>query len=254
MAFKKEDITQILIEQVYNIKDKGIISLDEQINKLEKSQNKEKILPQILIVRNAVIKNTKNLQFISKTLNNIINIFDKIVPILNITISILENLPLPTAPAPITTGVILKLSDDLKDLKEDKDIISKKSTNLDTVRLYVIDVHKELQQKINELDNLIKNYFPDSNFSESMDTFPPVEENGTIEPIEIKETSLNNLDVPYKGFTFEIREDKTNKTNIKKRFAVALDNNRVEILKSQSSFTTNLNILIEELKFMIDII
>ena len=56
----------------------------------------------------------------------------------------------------------------------------------------------------------------------------------------------------YKGFTFEIKYDGLNQTPYPKRFAQALDKSQIVRLKSESSFASDPNILIEELKFIID--
>ena len=56
----------------------------------------------------------------------------------------------------------------------------------------------------------------------------------------------------YKGFTFEIKYDELNQTPYPKRFAQALDKKQVVRLKSESSFASDPNILVEELKFIID--
>ena len=56
----------------------------------------------------------------------------------------------------------------------------------------------------------------------------------------------------YKGFTFEILLNTKEVTPYPKRYAVAKDKFNVIQLKSQESYTPNPNILIEELKFVID--
>ncbi len=65
-----------------------------------------------------------------------------------------------------------------------------------------------------------------------------------------KETELN--DNSYKGFTFEIKEDPTNVSSYTKRFAQALNIQKVPVLKSESSFASNPQVLIDQLKFIID--
>ena len=56
----------------------------------------------------------------------------------------------------------------------------------------------------------------------------------------------------YKGFTFEILQNTKETTAYPKRYAVAKDKFNVIQLKSQESYTPNPDILIEELKFVID--
>ena len=59
----------------------------------------------------------------------------------------------------------------------------------------------------------------------------------------------------YKGFKFALREENNPKFEVrgnKRHYAVALDTNNVEVLKSDSSFTLDPNDLIEQLKLIID--
>ena len=63
---------------------------------------------------------------------------------------------------------------------------------------------------------------------------------------------LTGNPLPYKGFTFEIKEDTTQNFNYPKRYAIARNIQGVQMLRSESSFASNPQILIEELKFAID--
>ncbi len=57
---------------------------------------------------------------------------------------------------------------------------------------------------------------------------------------------------PYKGFTFEIKQDTSQNFQYPKRFAIARNIQGIQVLKSESSFASNPEILIQELKFIID--
>lgn len=59
----------------------------------------------------------------------------------------------------------------------------------------------------------------------------------------------------YKGYTFEVIEDKTQTSangKVNKRYAIAKNSSGIEVFRSQSSFATDKQILIAELKFKID--
>lgn len=58
--------------------------------------------------------------------------------------------------------------------------------------------------------------------------------------------------LPYKGFTFEIKQDISQNFQYPKRFAIARNIQGIQVLKSESSFASNPEILIQELKFVID--
>ena len=71
------------------------------------------------------------------------------------------------------------------------------------------------------------------------------EEDDLIDP-------LTGNPLPYKGFTFEIKDDTSQNFKYPKRFAIARNIQGVQLLRSESSFASSPQILIEELKFQID--
>lgn len=63
---------------------------------------------------------------------------------------------------------------------------------------------------------------------------------------------LTNEPYPYKGFTFEIKVDTSQNFQYPKRYAIARNVQGIQVLRSESSFASSPEILIEELKFVID--
>ena len=63
---------------------------------------------------------------------------------------------------------------------------------------------------------------------------------------------LTGNPLPYKGFTFEIKQDTSQDFQYPKRFAIARNIQGIQVLRSESSFASSPEILIEELKFVID--
>jgi len=66
---------------------------------------------------------------------------------------------------------------------------------------------------------------------------------------EIAQTQ-NNL--TYKGFKLELQLDESNQSKYPRRFAQALNRQGVPVLKTESSFASNPEVLIDQLKFIID--
>ena len=97
----------------------------------------------------------------------------------------------------------------------------------------------ELKSKIKDIENRIENR-------------PPLSDNIVINPIPVNGT----LDIEYKGFKFAIRED--NKPNapkvngIYRHYGVAIDTSGIEVLRTESSFTQDTQILVDQLKLIID--
>ena len=63
---------------------------------------------------------------------------------------------------------------------------------------------------------------------------------------------LTGNPLPYRGFTFEIKQDTSQNFKYPKRFAIARNIQGIQVLRSESSFASSPQILIEELKFVID--
>jgi hypothetical protein len=69
------------------------------------------------------------------------------------------------------------------------------------------------------------------------------------------QTVINNIQVnkqTYKGFTLELVMDSYNPLQYPKRYAQALTQTGVPVLKTDSSFASDPQILLEQLKFLID--
>jgi hypothetical protein len=59
-------------------------------------------------------------------------------------------------------------------------------------------------------------------------------------------------DGKYRGFTLEIKLDESNNSKYPRRFAQALNVQGVPVLKTESSFASDPQVLLNELKFIID--
>jgi len=159
------------------------------------------------------------------------------IAIFSTIVSIISAIPLPTAPVPIVTSLILKFVTILE--KANKivlalsallpiiSIILQKAIDiLQEYRLQLLDINGQLEKSIIKNPSLINN---PNQFGTDLGT--------------------------YKGFKFALREENNPKFEVrgnKRHYAVALDTNNVEVLKSDSSFTLDPNDLIEQLKLIID--
>jgi len=76
-----------------------------------------------------------------------------------------------------------------------------------------------------------------------------IEDNNIIKNLQ---SSTPNSDNTYKGFKLEILLDDKNDLRFPKRYAVAKTPNGVIVLRTESSFASSVNVLLEEIKFIID--
>lgn len=74
-----------------------------------------------------------------------------------------------------------------------------------------------------------------------------------LTPAQLKRYAQPNGDeVGYKGYRIVVENDPKSPQVAPKRFAVAYNRNNVAVIKGPSSFSSDVNVLIEEVKFRID--
>jgi hypothetical protein len=164
-----------------------------------------------------------------ETNNNLINTLTTFSNSMNILVTILMSLPIPTSPFPITVGLILTAGDKLNYLK----------TLLDNISKYLSIVDKIVSKQQANVESHKINYNNQENVL--------VKNSVIISDIESK---VNKIITNYNGNDIYLREDKT--TNFIKYFAVAFDKHGKEFLRTDSSHLTNTQILIDKIKFLID--
>ena len=161
------------------------------------------------------------------------------INIFNAVIQIISNIPIPTSVPPgigIPVNVIMKL---VKILDKASRIVALLGSIIPVLVSSLNTVINELEELKSKLLNI----------------------NGILEESSVTNNNslINNPDEfgtnfeTYKGFKFALKEDnKNNVRGFKRHYAVAIDRNNVEVLKSESSFTLDPQDLIETLKIIID--
>lgn len=104
---------------------------------------------------------------------------------------------------------------------------------------------QDCAQQINEQGEFTISFIEINNELNSFIDPTTGEVDSTIDP-------LTGEPLPYKGFTFEIKVDTSQNFQYPKRYAIARNIQGIQVLRSESSFASNPDILIEELKFVID--
>jgi hypothetical protein len=186
-----------------------------------------------------------SLQKLVNTINNIITILNIILSIIILLFTIPKPFGLgPTMPTPIANKV-KKLQDLIVALNITLSILQGiLDAKLDDLR----DLKQQLKNINDILDNVILNNLSDS----ELQSF--------INNIQNQPNNLNTQFPEYKGFKFAIKEEETLgaqqaivvRGNIKRKYAVAINKDGVEVLKSEFSFTLDPADLIEQLKIIID--
>jgi hypothetical protein len=184
---------------------------------------------------NSTISKLTNLQKTLGLISVSLTIFNVLIPLLNRTA------PLTVIGVPPGVPVITMVAHD--EIRNKKQRLEKLVSALSAVlAIATVALANEIA-KLNELILRLKNI----NLS-------------GLDEQQLKDLTssiYNNVDnfPSYKGFTFKIKEEQNPAFVVKgnkRRYAVAVDRDGVEVLKSEYSFTLDPNDLVEQLKLIID--
>ena len=234
-------LLQSLAKKVAGIQERLLTQINKLKNKFPQDTcpTKEELL-NIIEKRNALAGGVNQLQNQIVTLGRTGDLITKIVTPLPPALTLLKVLPLPTAVPGVTAGSLVTLSDIFSTLKEILTRFKSIVGGFDFLENFAISILNRINDELKKLDSLIEKCAKELNIE-----------------YEVINDELNQ-DITeegfgvYKGFTFEIKYDGLNQTPYPKRFAQALDKNGIIKLKSESSFASDPNVLVEELKFIID--
>jgi len=229
----------------------GIATVQAIINKVPLDSIKNQILcprqDKILELINKRNKLVRQINGVYKTVSTI----SKILFGANIAITILEAgilavtvIPLPAPPVvPVTAS---KLEEPLRKAKIVVNILTLTLAAFGALLGIVLNL-------LNALDVLIQEC------AQSQDV--PFEAiNAELNTLVNQSTGISNSEViqaaqddnTYKGFTLEIKFDDTSSNKYPKRFAQALTTQGIPVLKTDSSFASDPQVLLDQLKFIID--
>jgi hypothetical protein len=216
-------ISQLVVQNL------GLQDLVDQTNEIIDTAQTPVQLDQARVTRNSAYN---TLDSNEKVLINVQNTLELIQLVISITEALIPLLFInPTPPLPL----IKSLQDRVALLNR---ILGAIINLLDPVVAYLNDLKNQLREVDNKLDIETINSLP------SLDRL-----NNLLNTIKQPQNEL------YKGFKLVIKEDNDPRTTVqgvKRHYAVAIDRSGVEVLKSQYSYTLEPNILIDQLKLVID--
>ena len=191
----------------------------------------------ITLINNS-IKKLENLKKNIERISKIISIFSAIILALNLAVTFLPPLTPP--------GAVKKITD----------IINKASALVAALSVILVIANTILENEISKLNDLIErlkaiNALLDDKANLNLNEQQLADLSNTFLPIGIK----NNEFEKYKGFKFKIKEEQNIAFVVKgnkRRYAVAIDRDGVEVIKSELSFTLDPQDLIDQLKLVID--
>lgn len=227
---------------------KGLSKLSKEVGNLEiMVENVNEVIANIKTkddiekakrLRNNAIRLLNSAEKRLRTIERIIKTITRTLRILNIALRILRLAALlPGAPKALLVVLIAAIG-----IINALLIILTSTQNSINKLIYKID---ELRRRLREINDILDIKLLDTNL-DNLDLF-----NLTI----VNFGRLGLLGIEYKGFRFVIKEENDPKFVIqgyKRRYAVAIDRNGNDILIGEPSFTLDPDVLVEQLRLIID--
>lgn len=214
-------------------------SINNLINETSECTTSFNLLNNISKRNNLVNDINQMISFFDK-LSNYINIIDIILESSKLIISIFKSNP---APSQFTTiGLIITLNDIFDKTKIVIEQIDGILSVIKKLINYILNLLKGILELLKILDLNLSNCLNKNKISSNLIPVNNINTN----------TSSDIILKPYKGYNFDIKIDEYNNTPFTKRYAVAINSYGVIVLRSESSFASDPNVLVEELKFKID--
>lgn len=254
----KKLIDQMLPPIIQTVIDTGIENVGESNMKMPDACLPQNELQSILNLRNN-LKNKINDTY--KTTSNLNKATEVLQPAIDTTKTSLQTVTtariaakaaikaIPSPPG--TPGIVISTIDDLKDLEEQlKPIITTNINKLDSITTSV-DFANNTLLKLNTLLSGIDQYLlkcgiDPNNLTPLNDGLKKLEQS-----LNEANVSLNNTNQVYKGFVLGIVEEPYSPT-VNRRKAVARNTQGIILVSTPLTFSTNTQVLIEEIKLLID--
>jgi hypothetical protein len=266
MAFYPK-IAGVVAQLVGSIQGKVTAQVQSEVFKvLAKFSNQcppAKEIAKILKIRNTLLKNIGLLSKRINTLNSIANKLDIAIRAANIIIRLIKSTPIPstigTPPGPaggvifsISVGRIVSVGDRLATIRKLLESLEADKEGIQGIIRTASDSLNTLRNRLSSIDLAIEECSKESPaIQEILAEVQPKGNTGTEGP---PQTAFGEDDGRffYQGFKLEILQDPNSPQIAPRRFAVAIDNRGIVVIKGQPSFSSSTDVLLDEIKFRID--
>jgi len=248
----KGGIAAIAASQIGTLRAALVSQLQKQViailNKFSGDCPKSKELERIIKIRNTLLNHLTSFEKRISVFENIATKLTTIVTLVNVLIKIITSIPIPTAIIPPQVGgigvplsvpnkfgaALVKLNKILDRLQGDAGAILAVVT---TVNLVI----KNLKSRLESIDLAIQqcSIGQPADLNEILTAAQPPTSGITQDPV-------------YKNYTLSIIQDPDSPKIAPRRYAVAKDKNGTIRLRGDSSFSSDTQVLLDELKFEID--
>jgi len=253
----KSNISGIIARQVGTLKGRLVSQIQSTVlDILKKFSNKcpnSKELQKIIKIRNTLITHITSFESRVRKFSSLADKLSGAITTAKAAVKVIKSIPIPTAIIPPMSGglgipinILTRYSDTLIQLDklitrledEKNAILSIVNTTLSTL--------VKLKNKLESVDIAIQ-ICASSTGNNSADL---VEILGIAQP-PISSESLQQGEI-YKGYKLLIQQDPNSPAIAPKRYAIAQDGVGITVIYGPSSFSSNTEVLIDELKFRID--
>jgi hypothetical protein len=240
-----------IASQLISVRNKRIEELVDNVNDvIDNIQSNDDVRKATLLRNNAIRIINEN----EAKINSIKNILERISLILSVLdiVLVLADviLPLPTPPGPLPDVVTPAKERFRKKYELAIKIITGLLAAVSIIRLLLDRIIEELEEQKERLKE-IDGFFEEPS---NLIAFDRTDLDNLLSALS-PSGNLGATTSDYKGFTFAIKEENDSRFVVAgnaRRYAVALNADKNEVLQSSRSFTLDPDILIEELKLIID--
>jgi sulfur carrier protein ThiS len=258
---KKEDLKRIIIPYALQLLlPFGMVALQAVLDKLPAVQiedlidcpSKNTILT-LTEKRNKLARQINNMYSTVRTLNTTVLGVNTTITAIQAGITFIQTIPYPATGVPplglppLTTGTIETIGlvvDGLSRQLERAQI----AVNILTLSLASFGILLgTILSLLNVLDRLLQKCSQEENIP-----FEQINNEINLLANQSQEIAQTQDNLTYKGFKLELKLDEENRSQYPRRFAQALNRQGVPVLKTESSFASNPQVLLDQLRFIID--
>ena len=249
-------ISGLIARQVGSIQGKVTAQVQSRVldmlSKFSSECPTSKELQKIINQRSNLLSVINSFESRISQLGNAADRFNGVISGLKAAIQVIKSIPLPTAIIPPMSGgvgipvsILTRYSDALIQLNNLVDALEADRQGVVGIINTASSTLANLKSRLESLDLLIQECSTKSpNLSSIINQAQPKENTGS--------EGTPNADYLYKGYTLEIVQDPNSPKIAPKRYAIAKDKVGLIVLYGPSSFSSDTNVLLQEIKFRID--
>lgn len=250
-------ISAIIASQVGNVRAALVVQVQRSVlnilNKFATECPSQVELEKIINTRNTLLGHTGNLRKRVQKFNSVATGIEGTVRTVQTLIQVITSIPLPTAIIPpgggigVPVSLLTKYSNSLIKLNKTLDKLIEESAAIKAVVSSINAPLQTTEDRLKAIDTVIQQCSSGKELADLtaiLNTAQPRENTGS--------EGTPDGRYLYKGYELAIIQDKDAPKVAPRRYAVAKDKRGIIMLKGQPSFSSSVDILLDEIKFRID--